>query len=705
MSTGDEAASFWARLFRCGSEQAVFELLRSGAATRISEDDALAAWRAHDAATARTEARYSARSRDLDALESFGRALAEARTPEDLLVRAGDALSRLLDLDAAAFASALPERTQIDVLLARPLAGDGEAALRRVVARGFLPGDTPAGPARRLPAFDAYQGARAPFADEDVLVVPVGRRGRESMRIAVLPSAAGGERALRLLFGASNHLALHLDRVLAVHAAEQGRFRAILDSMPHAVVLTDASFAIVQSNASAERLLAAWGRSEALRSVGDLDLVALAYDVLSGRRAEAEGDAALPDGTALEVSIAPWRVPSGTIDGLVVVMLDVTTARRLREQIVQSEKLSSLGRMIAGVAHEINNPLTSVIGYAQLLRSAPPGPRTEQRLDTIRKEAERCRRIVQNLLRFARTHPPERRPFSLNEVAETVAQLLAYPVRSSGSRIELALDRAIPAVLGDAHAVEQAVVNLVNNAQQALAGAGREGAIVLRTRADSDGRPVLEVADDGPGIPEPLRARIFDPFFTTKPVGQGTGLGLWLVYNAVHAQGGRIEVGSSASGGALFRMSFVDAGAPAVGEGIAAADPFEHAPKVSARILVLDAEVALAGLICEALEEEGYAAVAAHDAGEAIAQLEHDPFDLVVADLALPGLPGERLARELARVRPGAPAAMLLTSGDWVGREPEEAARRMGADLLRKPFELDDLRRVVRSRLARRAEH
>jgi len=333
----------------------------------------------------------------------------------------------------------------------------------------------------------------------------------------------------------------------------------------------------------------------------------------------------------------------------------------------------------------------------------PPGEKMTARLDTIRREAERCRRIVQSLLRFARAHVPERRPFSLNEAVENVAQLVAYPVRSAGCRLEIDLDRSLPAVVGDPHEIEQVLVNLVTNAHQAMAHAGAAGAITLRTFHDAAAVGV-EVCDEGPGIPAEARERVFDPFFTTKPAGQGTGLGLWLVYNAVRSHGGTIEIGSADGGGARFRLTLPRGIEPSP---VATETPEEidSTPSVSARILVLDAEAALAGLICEALAAEGHHAVAAHDAAEALSRLASEPFDLLVSDAAVPGMSGERLAREVARVRPEMRERILLTTSDWTSREPETAARALGAELLRKPFEIDELRRVIRTRLNRSVEH
>jgi two-component system NtrC family sensor kinase len=698
MNPSDDAASPWTRLFRCATPKEAEEAARSVGLT--DPTTAVAIWRAHRSAAAGGEARLESRARDLETLQAFGRSLAEARSPDDVLARAAAGLQQLVDADAVAIAVALPERSGIDVHLSRALAQDDAALLRHAVGFGFVPVGTDPPEPNRLPGFDPLAGERRGLSETDVLVVPVARRGREIVRIGLVPRGAPDERCVRAVFGAANHVAVHLDRALAVAAAEQGRFRAILDSMPHAVLLIDGSFQIAHANAAAERLLAALGAdpSTALRAVGDLDLVALSYDVLAGRGGEA-AEAGLPEGRRIEVTVAPWQDAAGRVDGLVVVMLDVTTARRLRDQVTQSEKLSSLGRMIAGVAHELNNPLTSVIGYAQLLRSMPPGPKLLERLETIRKEADRCRRIVQNLLRFARTHVPEKRPFSLNEVVAGTAQLLAYATRSSGCRVALDLDRDLPSVVGDVHDIEQALVNLVANALQAMAGAGIAGVVTVTTRRDASGAVVVDVDDEGPGIPENARARVFDPFYTTKPAGQGTGLGLWLVYNAVASHGGSIAALPAPSGGARFRIA-LPAGPPrATARDAQAPDALDGRPSVSARILVLDTEAALAALICEALAGEGHDAVAAHDAGEALRRLEEEPFDLIVSDAELPGLPGERLASTLESVRPGQRRRILLTTTDAVTRQPDEIAARAGAGLLRKPFEIDELRRMVRTRL------
>jgi len=684
----------WAELFRCATVEAASEKIPAGP----ERAEALAAWRAAREIIGDAEARLEARASDLEALQAFGRGLAEARTIDELFDASARGAERLLGLDAVVIASALTDRPSIRLWLARPLAPEDARRLATTVPNGLLPKDAPVGDEERLPAYDRFQGIRPPFEEREVLAVPVVRRGGEVARLGALCRAPAGERELRILFGAASHVALHLERVIATTSAEHGRFRAILDSMPHAVVLLDSAFRVLHANASAEPLLNLLSPSGGLRSVGDLDLVALAYDVLSRRRDASGAEATLPDGTRLEVTVASWRDPAGDADGLVIVLQDVTTAVALREQVARSERLSGLGRLLAGVAHELNNPLTAVIGYAQLVPSMPAGDKQRQRLDTIRKEAERCRRIVGGLLRFARTSPSERRAFSLNQVIADAAQLLAYAARSQGVRIDLDLDPALPAAQGDAHELEQAVVNLVSNAQQAIAGARRPGTVTLRTFVAGGGNPILEVEDDGPGIPEETRARIFDPFFTTKAAGQGTGLGLWLVYNAIAAHGGRIEVEEARTGGALFRLELPRGDLATVAS---RAEEFgAELPSVSARILVADPEIALAELICEALAGDGHEAVAARDADDALARLEAEHFDLVISDALLPGLPADRLEDAIERHCPELKDRVLLTTGDWIGGEPEEAAKRHRAELLRKPFEIDELRWAVRRQLA-----
>lgn len=225
---------------------------------------------------------------------------------------------------------------------------------------------------------------------------------------------------------------------------------------------------------------------------------------------------------------------------------------RTRAQLVQSEKLAALGELVAGVAHELNNPLTSVIGYAQLLESGELGPEEAQRaVGIVLQEADRARRIVQNLLTFARQRTHQRGPVDINAALEQTVALRRYELERAGVEFALDLCPDLPTIEGDLFQLQQVFLNLINNAAQAMAGS--RGRIEIRT-ALRDGYVVIEVADTGPGIPPEHLHRIFDPFFTTKDVGQGTGLGLSISYGIVRDHGGQIYAENRPEGGARFTI-------------------------------------------------------------------------------------------------------------------------------------------------------
>jgi signal transduction histidine kinase/CheY-like chemotaxis protein len=674
-----------------------FDLARRAAA-------ALEAWRASRLSVERVTARVEARAKDLEALQALSRALSECRSPSDLLDAVAAALHDRVGIDAVGWVATFPQG-ELPFRLARPL---GAAALRtlRDVGRRGIDGPIPGASVVegvRLESYDASRGAREDLDARDVLTLPISRRGTTAANLVVVTPERPGERALRFLYGAANHLALHLDRVLTVAEAEQGRFRSILDSMRQAVVMTDTALRVVHANLAGDRLLErlAVARGESLGRIGGLDLDPARRRALEGPPSPV-AETRLESGERLAVTLSAVRDGTGRAEGLVVVIDDVTESRRMLDQLAQAEKLSSLGRMLSGVAHELNNPLTSVLGFSQMARSTPAGEKLDRRLQLVHDEARRCQKIVQNLLRFARRHEPECKPFSLNEVVESAVQLLGYQLRVDGVVLGLELDAQLPTLHGDAHEIQQVIVNLVTNAHQAIKERGRGGSIVLRSSFDGSGRVLLDVEDDGPGIPESIRSRVFDPFFTTKPAGQGTGLGLSLVYGTVTAHGGTIDAGERSGGGARFRIEL-----PCTSRGL----PVEPEPAPSdacavapARILVVDDEQALAEMIREALEHDGHAVVTACEADVVLDRLDSGAFDLVVSDLKMPGLGAERLWQELRARRPGLERHLLLTTGDTVSREPESFAARVGADLVHKPFAPDEIRRRVRSSLDRRAD-
>jgi len=679
----------WRRLF----EQRTAEAARQVAA---GDAAALAAWEAARAVLEQSEERLAGRTAELEVLQALGRRCAEAMAPGQLFATVAEVLHERagFDLFAAALTGARP---RLRAWTARPCA---LPSIEQVAGSAWEAMDSglsiPTLEIQSLDGFDPETAEARGFPPPVVVLLP--RRGRTIAALAAAREDPVGEAELRLVYGAANQLVLHLDRILVARESEQGRFRTILDSLPQAVVVTDGTLRVVLANAAGSRLLAALPAGAGpLPPLGELDLAPLVRalaDTPEGRTAEAR----LPDGRLLSLSLA--RAFDAHV---VLVAADVTEDRRLQERLAQSEKLSSLGQMISGIAHELNNPLASVLGFTQLMARQAGEGQQAARLDLIHREARRCQRIVQNLLSFARQHEPERRQVSCNEIVLSVAALLQYQMNVNGVRLVTELDPALPPVLADAHQLQQVLVNLLTNATHAIQDSGVGSVVRVRTEATADGGVRLVVQDDGPGVPDAVRSKIFDPFFTTKPAGRGTGLGLSLVYGTVAAHAGTIEVDSQTGAGASFRIELPSASGDAVHEVPGSAE--EGAAEAPGRILVVDDEDALTHLVCEALLADGHHAEAAASGLEALARLRTAEFDLVVSDVKMPGLGAQHLQQEMERLRPGSSRRLILTSGDTVGLDTEAFARKAELDLLLKPFDLDDLRRLVRTRLARSRGH
>lgn len=226
--------------------------------------------------------------------------------------------------------------------------------------------------------------------------------------------------------------------------------------------------------------------------------------------------------------------------------------RRTQEQLLHSEKMAAVGQLISGVAHELNNPLTAILGYSQLLTSsAQVGPQGLEYSEKLYKQAQRTHRIVQNLLSFARQHKPERIPVRINQVLEDTLALRDYDLRMSNIKLHLDLAEDLPLAAADPHQLQQVFLNLVNNAVDAILEASATGELWVRTAKEAD-KFVIEFVDSGPGVKDP--SKVFDPFYTTKPVGKGTGLGLSICYGIITEHGGQIRVSNLPPRGACFSI-------------------------------------------------------------------------------------------------------------------------------------------------------
>ena len=675
-----------------GSQTPPGALLEAGAA--------IAAWRAARLELDRDERRLEARTRELALLQDLGRTSAEARTPAVLFRNAAHVLQAGTGADAVAAAYGLDGEPRVEVFVARPLSREHLEAIsdRAAEVLQWTGGESVRIDLVPIDDYDPQRGTRQGLRAGDLAVQPISRRGKTVASLAVLLPESE-ESKLRLVFGAANQLSLHLDRILTVREAEQDRFRSILDSMPQAVMLTDPSLSLVQANPAATRILEGLTGEPAtgtLSRLGDLDLEPLAERVRLDPTRTIDGEARLAEGRILTVTVSGVTADGGTLQGLVLVVADVTERRRLQKQLAQTEKLSSLGQMISGIAHELNNPLASVLGYAQLVKSVTTDEKLARRLGMIHDESRRCQRIVQNLLSFARRHDPESKPLSLNEVATSVLHLVGYQIRVANIDVKTDLDPDLPAIHGDAHQLQQGILNLVTNAQHAIRDAERPGTITLTTKRLSQDRVSMGIADDGPGIPAEHLSKIYDPFFTTKEAGEGTGLGLSIVYGIITSHGGTIAVDSTPDEGTVFNIELPVGSS----ETTTVEDARRGASREETRkghVLVVDDERSVAGLICETLETDGHHVTQSHDVREALEQVTHASFDLVVVDLKMPGMRIESFRDELDGLCPGLGKKIVIVTGDTVSAEPDSVAHRLGLRVLHKPFDLDDLLGAVRS--------
>ncbi len=358
--------------------------------------------------------------------------------------------------------------------------------------------------------------------------------------------------------------------------------------------------------------------------------------------------------------------------------------------------------MVSGIAHELSNPLTTILGYAQRLLTGQDASERTAEVRQIYQEAERASKILRQLLLNARETLPERRLVSLNHIAQRAMELQRFSLAAEKIRVEIDLDQTLPFVHGDPGQLQQVLMNLMGNAQQALEQQGRGGTIRIRTKRIRERRVLLEVEDDGPGIPQAIHARIFDPFFTTKPAGVGTGLGLAIVLSVVREHGGQVHVSSPPKGGAVFRIElpaasealqeFTEA-ALATGRENPLATAFETAK--GARVLVVEDEPTVARLIADVLEDEGMHVDVLLDGRAALDLAARNHYDLVICDMKMPELDGQHFYKSLERAKNPLRERFLFVTGDIVAAQTREFLERNHLPHVAKPFRVEELTEKV----------
>lgn len=497
---------------------------------------------------------------------------------------------------------------------------------------------------------------------------------------------------------------------LGATASAERNLRLLMEAVPDAITVVDRDGRVLDEN-SAGRVLVSAAPGDARESGGRRS--ALGWLEGTGARIARENLAAAFDGEVrrfevpfprpdasegtAQILLSPVR-EGGRIPKVLVLVRDITDQRRTQTQLQQAEKLAAMGQLVSGVAHEINNPAAIISGFAQtlLLDQLPPDQR--ETVQMMYDEATRIGRITSNLLAFARAGSKERTLVELNEIVRRTFALRSYHLTTLNITVNLELDEANPKAWANGSEVQQLLLNLLINAEQALTTIPGRRAITIRTMAAGDDGVELEVGDTGPGIPVDIQERIFDPFFTTKPEGQGTGLGLSICYGIAHDHGGRISMHSVPGDGATFTVTLPrDARTRQRSTPPPMPIPEEARESDGAlSVLLIDDEEGLRRAVVSFLKRRGMHIIAVEDGGDALRVLRRERFDVIVSDVRMPGMSGGEFLERLRREHPSMVNRLIFTTGDSFASDTLSLLRDSGRPSLVKPYDFAKLEGVLR---------
>lgn len=412
------------------------------------------------------------------------------------------------------------------------------------------------------------------------------------------------------------------------------------------------------------------------------------------------------DGEALPAALSARRINYQNEAAMVMGLYDLTEQKKAeiqiqqqQEALQQSEKMAALGGLLAGVAHELNNPLSVVMGQTTLLMEGPGEDKTKSRAEKIFKAADRCSRIVKSFLALARRKPPERKEVELNSIINNSLELLSYQFRNENVELHLELDPALPPVMGDGDQLTQVFTNLALNAAQAMHEWKGEHKLTIQTSLQPDGQILVSVVDTGPGVPADFQKRIFEPFFTTKGGQGGTGVGLALCLNIIEGHGGRLRLENTEGGGATFLITLPAAEIvqeqPAAANETATAQPANEKKGEALRILLVDDEVELAQTLADLLEPHGHEIDLAANGQIAYEKLQKKPFDVIISDLRMPVMDGPQLYAALEGNLPEYTKKIIYVTGDTLSPHVHSFLSETPVPVIEKPYRLADVQKAL----------
>ncbi len=526
-----------------------------------------------------------------------------------------------------------------------------------------------------------------------------------------------------MLYANAVGLALENAMLFQNLAESESRLRTVLENSPEAII-----------GLSHDHWISTWNRgAEKIFGLVSAEMLGKPLTVLFPTTSGAEfknllnqvmergavRDFAIPgqtkDGRQLDLSVSWggahqdfWMNKEWTL-----VIRDITEARRLQQQLIRSEKLSAVGQLISGIAHELNNPLQAVVGYSDILTDdmrqkvdeaggKPVSVEPQEVVDDLRiitENAMRCQKIIENLLLFVRQGEIEKRPVELPKVLQASRDLLQYKLKKAANvRVDVEFPELLPRVMGNFQQLQQIFVNLINNACDAMAGGEREKRIRVGAREEK-GQVTVEVADTGPGVPEAARDRLFEAFFTTKAEGRGTGLGLPVCRQIVEDHGGRIGFTSEIGKGTTFRFTLPAAKEDAA---LAPASAPQLPPVKGKRVLLVDDEPDVLGFLSKVVQAEGNTVEFAGSLKDAIARAAQAPFDLVVTDIRLGEGTGLTLYENWSLWSNQPRPAFVFMTGDVVNGAFAQDLEKRGLHILHKPIDMASFQHMLRSTLSAR---
>lgn len=401
------------------------------------------------------------------------------------------------------------------------------------------------------------------------------------------------------------------------------------------------------------------------------------------------------DNRVLERYVFPVCDSKGRLVNRVEYIRDVTEETILKEQLIQAEKLSSLGEILSGVAHELNNPLTGVIGYCELLLESSGDDALKEKLRKVNNAALRCKKIIENLLSFARQHKIEKQYVNINDIIRHTLELKSYQLVIDNIDVVTELDSHLPYTMGDSYTLQQVFLNIVNNAHLSMREKGGKNKLTVKS-CHNEGVIKVCFTDTGMGIHDSNIKKIFDPFFTTREVGKGTGLGLSVSYGIIKEHNGEIYAESVSGGGATF---IIELPVVAETEGIKRhlTQPSDiyienHEKK---KVLVIDDEQTILDLVKTVVEGMGLQACTATDARIAMDKIKEEDYDLIISDIRMPNMDGKEFYRVIRRVRPELLSRIIFTTGDTINPETQKFLKESMVKHLEKPFSTTDLRKLL----------